>query len=188
MICNIEGITSTNRGQFTDANDHWAANYMQAVADRGYMRPRTYNYFGAEDYATRADLAYAIASILEVQDVEPIYIQATDTKYCEDRCALEQLLRLGIIEGYSDGTVRPNNNITRAEAVTIINNYLFRGELYTRSYNYSYNFEHNYANGGNSFILRFTDLSTNHWAYGQIMEATNNHRYERVMDGNEEML
>ncbi len=188
MICNIEGIRSTSRGQFTDANDHWAANYMQAVADMGYMKPRTYNFFGAEDYATRSDLAYAIAAILDVEDIETIYIQATDTKYCEERCALEQLLRLGIIEGYSDGTVRPNNNITRAEAVTIINNYLFRGELYTRSYNYSYNFEHNYANGGSNFVLRFTDLSINHWAYGQIMEATNNHRYERVMDGNEEML
>ena len=188
MICNIEGIRSTNRGQFTDANDHWAANYMQAVTDMGYMRPRTYNYFGADEYATRADLAYAIATILGVQDVEPIYISATDTKYSDARCAFEQLLRLGIMDGYSDGTVKPNNNITRAEAVTIINNYLFRGELYTRSYNYSYNFEHNYTNGGSSFILRFTDLSTSHWAYGQIMEATNNHRYERVMDGNEEML
>ena len=188
MICNIEGIRSTSRGQFTDANDHWAANYMQAVADMGYMRPRTYSYFGADEYATRADLAYAIASILDVAEVEPIYISATDTKYSDARCAIEQLLRLGIMDGYNDGTVRPNNNITRAEAVTIINNYLFRGELYTRSYNYSYNFEHNYANGGSSFILRFTDLPTSHWAYGQIMEATNNHRYERVMDGNEEML
>ena len=101
---------------------------------------------------------------------------------------MEQLLRLGIMDGYSDGTAKPNSNITRAEAVTIINNYLFRGELYTKGYNYSYNFEHNYNHGGNNYILRFTDLSPNHWAYGHIMEATNNHRYERVMDGNEEML
>ena len=188
MICNIEGLRTADRGQFTDAYDHWAANYMQAVADQGYIKPRTYNYFGADEYATRADIAYAIASILDVEDLEPIFISATDTKYCEEKCAIEQLLRLGIMDGYNDGTVRPNNNITRAEAVTIINNYLFRGELYTRGYNYAYNFEHNYANGGSSFVLRFTDLSTNHWAYGQIMEATNNHRYERVMDGNEEML
>ena len=41
---------------------------------------------------------------------------------------------------------------------------------------------------GSNYILRFTDLSANHWAYGHIMEATNNHKYERVMDGNEEML
>jgi len=188
MICNIEGISGTHRGQFTDANNHWAASYMQAVVDRGYMIPKSYNRFGAQDYATRADLAYAIASILGVEDLEPIFISATDTQNSDVRCAMEQLLRLGIMDGYSDGSAKPNSNITRAEAVTIINNYLFRGELYTKGYNYAYNFETNYNHGGNNYILRFTDLSTNHWAYGHIMEATNNHRYERVMDGNEDML
>lgn len=190
MICNIEGLTySTNRTtQFTDANDHWAKNYMQTVVDKGYMKPKSYNYFGAQDYATRGDLAYAIAAILDVEDLEPVFISATDTKNSDVRCAMEQLLRLGIMDGYSDGTAKPNSSITRAEAVTIINNYLFRGELYTKGYNYAYNFETNYTHGGNSYILRFTDLSSNHWAYGHIMEATNNHRYERVMDGNEEML
>jgi len=188
MIANIEGITATHRGQFTDANNHWAANYMQAVVDRGYMIPKTYNRFGAQDYATRADLAYAIAAILEVEDLEPIFISATDTKNSDARCAIEQLLRLGIMDGYSDGTAKPNSNITRAEAVTIFNNYLFRGKLYTKGYNYAYNFQTNYNHGGSTYILKFTDLSTSHWAYGHIMEATNNHRYERVMDGNEEML
>ena len=101
---------------------------------------------------------------------------------------MEQLLRLGIMDGYADGTSKPEKNITRAETVTIINNYLFRGELYTRGYNYSYNYNTNYNYGGNSYILQFTDLTPSHWAYGHIMEATNNHRYVRAIDGNEEML
>ncbi len=189
MIANIEGLTSTSyRGQFADVTNHWAAKYIQAVLDKGYMKPSGYSKFGAQDYATRADLAYAIAAILEVEDLEPIFISSTDVKYSDARCAIEQLLRLGIMDGYSDGTSKPNSNITRAEAVTIINNYLFRGELYTKGYNYSYNFDKNYNHGGNGYILKFTDLSTTHWAYGHIMEATNNHRYQRVMDGNEEML
>jgi len=188
MVANIEGITASYRGQFSDVNNHWAANYIQAVVDRGYMKPVGYSTFGAQSYATRADLAYAIAAILEVHEVEPIFVSATDTKNNDARCAIEQLLRLGIMDGYSDGTAKPNSNITRAEAVTIINNYLFRGELYTKGYNYSYNYENNYNHGGSYYILKFTDLSSNHWAYGHIMDATNNHRYQRVMDGNEEML
>jgi len=188
MIANIEGITATYRGQFSDVNNHWAANYIQAVVDRGYMKPSGYSSFGAQAYATRADLAYAIAAILDVHDLEPIFVSASDTKNNDARCAIEQLLRLGIMDGYSDGTAKPNSNVTRAEAVTIINNYLFRGELYTKGYSYSYNFETNYNHGGNYYILKFTDLSSNHWAYGHIMDATNNHRYERIMDGNEEML
>ena len=188
MVANIEGITASYRGQYSDVNNHWAANYIQAVLDRGYMKPNSYSTFGAQAYATRADLAYAIAAILDVHELEPIFVSATDTKNNDARCAVEQLLRLGIMDGYSDGTAKPNSNITRAEAVTIINNYLFRGELYTKGYNYSYNYENNYNHGGSYYILKFTDLSSNHWAYGHIMDATNNHRYQRVMDGNEEML
>ena len=50
------------------------------------------------------------------------------------------------------------------------------------------NYNTNYNYGGNSYILQFTDLTPSHWAYGHIMEATNNHRYVRAIDGNEEML
>ena len=54
------------------------------------------------------------------------------------------------------------------------------------SRNINYNTNYNY--GVNSYILQFTDLTPSHWAYGHIMEATNNHRYVRAIDGNEEML
>ena len=188
MVANIEGISSTYRGQFTDVQGHWAADKIQACVERGYMNGLGYNYFGAEQYATRADLAYAIAAILDVEDLEPIFVYSSDLAYSDARCAMEQLLRLGIMDGYSDGTSKPDKNITRAEAVTIINNYLFRGELYTRGYNYSYNYNTNYNYGGNNYILQFTDLTPSHWAYGHIMEATNSHRYVRTIDGNEEML
>ena len=188
MVANIEGISSTYRGQFTDVQGHWAADKIQACVERGYMNGVGYNYFGAEQYATRADLAYAIAAILGVEDLEPVFVYSSDVAYSDARCAMEQLLRLGIMDGYADGTSKPEKNITRAEAVTIINNYLFRGELYTRGYNYSYNYNTNYNYGGNSYILQFTDLTSSHWAYGHIMEATNNHRYVRTIDGNEEML
>lgn len=188
MVANIEGISSTYRGQFTDVQGHWAADKIQACVERGYMNGLGYNYFGAEQYATRADLAYAIAAILGVEDLEPVFVYSSDVAYSDARCAMEQLLRLGIMDGYSDGTSKPEKNITRAEAVTIINNYLFRGELYTRGYNYSYNYNTNYNYGGNSYILQFTDLTPSHWAYGHIMEAANTHRYVRTIDGNEEML
>ena len=188
MVANIEGISSTYRGQFTDVQGHWAADKIQACVERGYMNGLGYNYFGAEQYATRADLAYAIAAILGVEDLEPVFVYSSDVAYSDARCAMEQLLRLGIMDGYADGTSKPEKNITRAETVTIINNYLFRGELYTRGYNYSYNYNTNYNYGGNSYILQFTDLTPSHWAYGHIMEATNNHRYVRAIDGNEEML
>jgi len=191
MVANMEGIRTTYKGQLYDVpREHWAASAIQACVDNGYVLTVGFNGFAPEQAATRGELAYAIAAILGVEDLEPIFINSTDLVNSDFRCAMEQLLRLGIMDGYSNGTARPNASITRAEAVTIINSYLFRGELIVSNYGYgnTYNFETGYNYGGNGRVLSFTDLSTSHWAYGHIMEATNNHSYERVLDGNEKML
>jgi hypothetical protein len=85
------------------------------------------------------------------------------------------MLRLNIIDGYSNGTAKPDKYITRAEAMVIINNYLFRGQLFSEK--------------NNTFEFRqFTDLPYGHWAYNHIMEATCDHEYVRTYDGNEEFV
>lgn len=187
MVANMEGLRASYKGQLYDVpSDHWAASAIQACVDNGYMLTVGFGGFSPEQAATRGELAYAIAAILDVEDLEPIFVNSTDLINSDFRCSMEQLLRLGIMDGYSDGTAKPNAKITRAEAVTIINSYLFRGEL--NVYGNTYNFETGYNYGGNGTILSFTDLTTSHWAYGHIMEATNNHKYERILDGNERML
>jgi len=57
-----------------------------------------------------------------------------------------------IVNGYEDGTFRPENNITRAEVVTIVNRFLGRNP--------------NGAEGG----INFSDIA-NHWAKTQILAA-----------------
>ncbi len=61
---------------------------------------------------------------------------------------------LGIVGGYEDGTFRPDNNITRAEVVTIINRMLCRTPT------------------GNAGASGFTDTA-GHWGEGQIIMAAN---------------
>ena len=63
---------------------------------------------------------------------------------------------LGWVNGYADGTFRPEKAITRAEAVTVINRMLGRDETYTCV-----------EEGTNPF----SDLACDHWAYGNILEA-----------------
>ena len=60
------------------------------------------------------------------------------------------------IDGYEDNTFKPDNPITRAEAVKIINSVLDRND---------------YRNEKNPF----GDVSQNHWAYKQILEAAVEH-------------
>lgn len=63
----------------------------------------------------------------------------------------------GWINGYPDGTFRPGNSITRAEAVTIVNAVLSR-------------------KSGSSTLAKdinpYNDLKSDHWAYAGIIEAS----------------
>ena len=76
----------------------------------------------------------------------------------------------GWITGYGDSTFRPNNPITRAEAVTIINRALNRRpNPITNDYHVTF--------------YVFTDLTRNHWAFYEIMEATIEHDFTYGPDG-----
>ena len=67
------------------------------------------------------------------------------------------------INGYDDNTFRPDNYITRAEAVTVVNRVLERQA------------DEDYINAHQSEMRTYTDLTSEHWAYYDIMEASVNH-------------
>lgn len=69
------------------------------------------------------------------------------------------------LQGYPDGTVRPENSITRAEVAAIVNRMLEREA------------DAAYLAAHQSELLEFRDLLTTHWAYDHIMEAANGHTY-----------
>ena len=75
----------------------------------------------------------------------------------------------GWVSGYPDGTFKPQQNITRAETVTVVNKMLDRR---VRVENIP------------GDATRFTDIN-GHWAYADIMEASNAHDYVRRTDGYE---
>ena len=64
------------------------------------------------------------------------------------------------------GKFYPKNQVTRAEAVTMINRWLYRGPL-------------------NGVTLKFKDVPTSHWGYGHIAEAVYDHKYSRDPNGGE---
>ena len=57
-----------------------------------------------------------------------------------------------IVSGYEDGTFKPDNSVTRAEAVTMMNKVL----------------DNPIAENAENL---FGDVSPDHWAYNQIMTA-----------------
>jgi len=73
------------------------------------------------------------------------------------------------MNGYGDGMFRPNQTLTRAEAVTIINKLLGRGPLLGAK-------------------RLWSDVPVNHWAYPHIQEASVDHAYRNEDDASETYL
>ncbi|MDE7245684.1 MAG: S-layer homology domain-containing protein [Oscillospiraceae bacterium] len=68
------------------------------------------------------------------------------------------------MQGYSDGTFRPNQNITRAETIVMVNRILGRSvsaETVTGGYK------------------TFEDVPVGSWYYWDVVEASNSHNYSR---------
>lgn len=69
------------------------------------------------------------------------------------------------ITGYTDGSFKPDNNITRAEVVAVVNRVTGRAA------------DTEYISKNLSKLNRFDDLSDKgYWAYYPIIEAANTHK------------
>ena len=101
----------------------------------------------------------------QIKELEPEE-KAKDVEGTEYQESVEYLVDMGIINGYPDGTFRPNSNITRAEYTTIIMKYLKKepGEIELA-------------------VRNFKDVENNHWARGYINLAYDSEIIKGYEDG-----
>ncbi|BFH11640.1 hypothetical protein J6TS7_07400 [Paenibacillus dendritiformis] len=74
----------------------------------------------------------------------------------------------GWIKGYPDGTFKPNQYISRVEAMSFINNVLNRKVK---------------TDGIHKDAKQWPDNTPDKWYYTDVLEATNHHEYHRDEDG-----
>ena len=79
----------------------------------------------------------------------------------------------GWVSGFTDGTFHPNQTITRAEAVVILNSVLGRSCDLT------------YVQANAQAALHFTDITPGAWYYADVIEASVAHTYAKQDDGTE---
>lgn len=155
---------------YSDVSEsYWAANYIKIVTKHGYFSGFEDGTFRSNEAITRGELAAVMARFLELntsKSSEPHFID-TEGHWAGD--AIEALYRGKFLAGYADGTFKPNEHILRSEAVTLINRMLFRGPL-------------------QGLEPLFPDVSEDHWAFGDIQEATISHEAVRNSDGSETWL
>jgi hypothetical protein len=125
--------------------------------------------FRPENSITRAEFAVIASKFDKLSDTEENVFSDVDDDYWATPYILLAHSN-GWINGYEDGTFRPLNSITRAEVVSIVNRMLER----------SCDSEFVAENAEN--IVNYSDISDQHWAYLDILEASNAHLYEKNPD------
>lgn len=155
----------TADNSFTDvAAEDWFNVAVSTVAAAGIVEGYGDGTFGPNEYITRAEFA-TIASRFSRQVYEggPLF---TDVKghWAEDY--INSAAVTGWVTGYDDRSYRPDNDITRAEAITLINRVLYR-------------LVENEGLMATDVYLDFADLSKDAWYYAAMVEATNSHEYTR---------
>lgn len=107
---------------FKDVTEGWYVEEVLSAAGKGLFVGYPDGTFCPEDAITRQDAMIAISRLLKVEG------EAADLKDFKDAdavgswavTAVAGVVKAGIVEGYPDGTLRPTNNITRAEFAKIM--------------------------------------------------------------------
>lgn len=107
---------------FDDVKDgDWYANYVNKLVANGYMNGYSESVFGAADGITRQDFAVTLYRVIGKPEAES-ETEFTDSQDIADyaKAAVNYLASKKIISGFEDGSFRPNEIITRAQAAKII--------------------------------------------------------------------
>lgn len=99
----------------------------------------------------------------------------TDTKGHIFEREIERAYANRRIEGYPDNSFRPDAEITRAEAVKILNSLFDRVP------------DKDYIDENEMDLNKFSDLNKSYWYYYELMEASNSHKYLRKENGLDEL-
>jgi len=154
-----------NRKAFADVSNHWAKDDINTLASRLIISGKSENTYGPEDPVTRAQFVTLIVKALGLE-MNPAKAAFTDLNSNDWYAgAVGTAVEAGIINGYADGTFRPNNCITREEVAAIIVQAMkVTGKSETMN-----------AEDANRYLARFADgASIGNWARQAVAVAVKN--------------
>lgn len=109
---------------FLDTIDHWAKNYIEQLYRWGYVKGRAKGIFAPDDILTRAEFTkIALNSIGE--EVDP-FEELEDSPFPDVPLYswyapyITRAKELGLVNGYPDGSFKPDDPINKVEAVKIL--------------------------------------------------------------------
>ena len=167
---NGDTISTAANTRFTDIPAHaWYSGYAKYLNNNGVTYGKSKTIFAPDDAITRAEFTTLAVRFFDVYgdgDAE-IMEQYKDFNDVSDgywaATYIKAAAKHGWINGYGDGSFRADDEINRAEVVTIVNRLLGREA------------DEAYIADNLRKLNTFPDVSRKHWAYYAVMEAANAH-------------
>jgi len=134
---------------------HWAYDAINKVVKMGLIGGYQDGSFKGERPITRAELASILSPLAPEADASRNGLTDLSGHWAEQ--AINRVQAAGYMKGYQDGKFRPNQTLTRAEAVTVINRVIGRAPI--------------------RGIMKssWKDVRDQHWALGDIEAASLDH-------------
>ncbi|SCJ14581.1 Endo-1%2C4-beta-xylanase A precursor [uncultured Butyricicoccus sp.] len=154
---------STKSNSYSDvAAGAWYNHAVSTLSAMGIVKGDSQGKFNPNAPITRAEFAAIAARFDDKANTTAVDFSDIASHWAKDE--ISAAANNGWINGYTDGTFRPNNKITRAEAMTLVNRVLKRLP--------------ETAEDLHNDMIKWSDNSdTSAWYYLAVQEATNSHYY-----------
>ena len=155
---------STKSNSYSDvAAGAWYNHAVSTLSAMGIVKGDSQGKFNPNAPITRAEFAAIAARFDDKANTTAVDFSDIASHWAKDE--ISAAANNGWINGYTDGTFRPNNKITRAEAMTLVNRVLKRLP--------------ETAEDLHNDMIKWSDNSdTSAWYYLAVQEATNSHYYD----------
>ncbi len=156
----------TTRCSFSDVvRGDWFNLYVATLENAGVIvDTRTNGKFRPNEAITRAELAAMLAQFADIKSAANSFNDVSARHWASDEIAV--CAKMGWINGYPDGSFRPDATITRAELMAMVNRALGRTPKS----------EDDLLSGMKTWR---DNANVNAWYYLDVQEATNSHTYTK---------
>ena len=155
---------STKSNSYSDvAAGAWYNHAVSTLSAMGIVKGDSQGKFNPNAPITRAEFAAIAARFDDKANTTAVDFSDIASHWAKDE--ISAAANNGWINGYTDGTFRPNNKITRAEAMTLVNRVLKRLPETVEDLH-------------NDMIKWSDNSDTSAWYYLAVQEATNSHYYD----------
>ena len=150
LINGSDNFTTSDVTKFKDANNEWYSKGINFAINESLINGYEDGTFRPNENITRAEFANIVASYIKNDDIKVSNLKDIEDHWAKN--AINKVYSAGYIKGYEDNTFKPNNEITRAEAVTILN----------AVFN---------VKADKDSKVSFTDVESGKWYYEDVLKA-----------------